>query len=508
MLRKKEISAVELTQYYLKRIKEKQSLLKSFITISGQTALKMAKRADDKLQKEIRKNHGINGSNGNRANHKNLLMGIPIAIKDNILVQGIRNTCASRILNNFIAPYNATVVQKLIDQGCVIVGKTNMDEFAMGSSNENSAYGPVLNPWDDSRSPGGSSGGSASAVAARLVPLALGSDTGGSVRQPASFCGVMGLKPTYGRVSRFGLTAFSSSLEQIGPIACQSEGIALLLQTIAGGDQNDSTSLFKNTPDYLSEMKKTISGMTIGYLEEFYSKDNDPEVSDTIEDAVKTFIKLGCKVKKVSLPNIKYAIPVYYMIASAEASSNLARFDGVNYGVRSSSFANGNINMSNDKNMSNNERGRQSLDELYEYTRQENMGKEVKRRILLGTFGLRAGYYKSYYGKADNIRTRLCEDYKKILKEVDLIVGPTAPTTAFSLGEKVNDPLKMYLSDIYTTLANLVGAPAISLPCGFDSKGLPIGMQLMSGHFKETQLLRGAFHYERATEWINRYPSI
>ena len=505
MLRNKEISAVELTQFYLKRIKEKQPLLKSFITISGNTALRMAKRADDKLHKEIRDNEI---HKGNRANHRNLLLGIPLAIKDNILVKGIRNTCASRILNNFVAPYNATVVQKLIDQGCVILGKTNMDEFAMGSSNENSAYGPALNPWDNLRSPGGSSGGSASAVAARLVPLALGSDTGGSVRQPASFCGVMGLKPTYGRVSRFGLTAFSSSLEQIGPIACKSEDVAILLQALVGGDKNDSTSLFENIPDYLSEMKKIIQGMTIGYLEEFYSQDNDPEVAGAIDDAIKTFVKLGCKVKKISLPNIKYAIPVYYMIASAEASSNLARFDGVNYGVRSTSFTKGNKKFSSDKKMSNNERGRQSLDELYEYTRQENMGAEVKRRILLGTFGLRAGYYKSYYGKANSIRTKLCDDYKRMLKEVDLIISPTAPTTAFSLREKVHDPLKMYLSDIYTTLANLVGAPAISLPCGFDSKGLPIGMQLMSGHFMESQLLRGAFHYEQATGWADRYPSV
>jgi len=404
------------------------------------------------------------------------LAGVPVAIKDVMVTRDVRTTAGSKILDNFIPPYDCTAVARLEAAGAVILGKLNCDEFAMGSSTENSAYHPVHNPRDKSRVPGGSSGGSAAAVAAEMAVATLGSDTGGSIRQPASFCGVVGLKPTYGRVSRYGLIAFASSLDHIGPFAKTVKEVALVLRTIAGRDPMDSTSADAPVPDYVTELEKPVKGLKIGVAKEYFGGGLDPEVRAAVETAIEKLAELGCEVVPVSLPHTEYAIPAYYVVATAEASSNLARFDGVRYGFRAKS---------------------NSLSEMYRLTRDGGFGMEVKRRIMLGTYALSAGYYDAYYLKAQKVRTLLTRDFDEAFKKVDVIAAPTCPTPAFKLGEKVDDPLAMYLADIYTVTANLAGIPGISIPCGENHEKLPIGLQLLARHFDEAPLLRVAHAYEQ-----------
>jgi len=404
------------------------------------------------------------------------LAGVPVAIKDVMVTRDVRTTAGSKILDNFIPPYDCTAVARLEAAGAVILGKLNCDEFAMGSSTENSAYHPVHNPRDKSRVPGGSSGGSAAAVAAEMAVATLGSDTGGSIRQPASFCGVVGLKPTYGRVSRYGLIAFASSLDHIGPFAKTVKEVALVLRTIAGRDPMDSTSADAPVPDYVTELEKPVKGLKIGVAKEYFGGGLDPEVRAAVETAIEKLAELGCEVVPVSLPHTEYAIPAYYVVATAEASSNLARFDGVRYGFRAKS---------------------NSLSEMYRLTRDGGFGMEVKRRIMLGTYALSAGYYDAYYLKAQKVRTLLTRDFDEAFKKVDVIAAPTCPTPAFKLGEKVDDPLAMYLADLYTVTANLAGIPGISIPCGENHEKLPIGLQLLARHFDEAPLLRVAHAYEQ-----------
>jgi len=406
------------------------------------------------------------------------LAGVPVAIKDVMVTSGVRNTAGSKILDNFIPPYDCTAVARLEAAGAVILGKLNCDEFAMGSSNENSAYQPVHNPRDKSRVPGGSSGGSAAAVAAGMAVATLGSDTGGSIRQPASFCGVVGLKPTYGRVSRYGLIAFASSLDHIGPFAKTVKEVAQVLGTIAGRDPMDATSAEMPVPDYVAELEKPVKGLKIGVAKEYFGSGLDPEVRAAVEAAIQKLAELGCEVVPVSLPHTEYAIPTYYIVATAEASSNLARYDGVRYGFRAKA---------------------NNLSEMYRLTRDGGFGMEVKRRIMLGTYALSAGYYDAYYLKAQKVRTLLTRDFDEAFEKVDVIAAPTCPTPAFKLGEKVNDPLAMYLADIYTVTANLAGIPGISIPCGENHEKLPIGLQLFARHFDEARLLRVAHAYERAS---------
>ena len=416
------------------------------------------------------------------------LWGVPVLIKDNICVEGVPTTCASKILAGFRPPYSATVVERLENAGAILLGMANMDEFAFGSSCEYSCYGPTRNPWDPTRVPGGSSGGSAAAVAAAMAPVALGSDTGGSIRQPASFCGVVGMKPTYGRISRYGLIAFASSLDQIGPITRTVTDCAALLQAIAGFDPRDSTSGDLPVPDYPKLLEKPVKGLRCGVPKEYFIGGLDPEIKESIEAALDQLRKLGVSVTEVSLPHTEYAIPTYYIVATAEASSNLARFDGVQYGHRSS-------------------QGR-SLLEMYTRTREEGFGSEAKRRIILGTFVLSSGYYEAYYGHALKVRTLIRRDFEQAFQKVDFLVTPTSPTPAFRLGEKMEDPLTMYLSDIYTISANLGGVPALSLPCGFTRSGLPIGMQLIGKPFAEETLLQAAYAYEQAAGWHQRQPKL
>lgn len=422
------------------------------------------------------------------------LAGIPIAIKDNICIENLETTCSSNILKGFVAPYNATVIERLENEGALIIGKTNMDEFAFGSSTENSCFGPTLNPWDLERVSGGSSGGSAASVSSNQACLALGSDTGGSIRQPASFCGVVGMKPTYGRVSRYGLIAFASSLDQIGPFAKDVSDLALLLSVISGYDKKDSTSVKADVPDYSKALTNNVKGMRIGIPREYFSVGSvshqsaiQPEVKLAIEQAKKVFEDLGANVKEVSLPHTKYAVAVYYIVATAEASSNLARYDGVQYGHR----AKANTSLS----------GSNNIIDMYKRTREEGFGPEAKRRIILGTFVLSSGYYEAYYLRASKVRTLIREDFSRAFQECDLLIAPVSPTTAFRVGERMDDPLKMYLSDIYTISANLAGIPALSLPCGFDSKGLPIGLQILGKALDEETILRAAFSYEQNTTW-------
>jgi len=417
-----------------------------------------------------------------------LLWGVPVVVKDNICVQGIPITCASKILAGFRPPYNATVVEKLKAAGAILLGISNMDEFAFGSSCEHSCYGPTKNPWDFSRVPGGSSGGSAAATAAAFTPLALGSDTGGSIRQPASFCGVVGLKPTYGRVSRYGLIAFASSLDQIGPFAKNVADAARLLQVIAGFDPRDSTSGNVPVPDYLQEMQRGAKGLRLGVPKECFGRGVDPEVNAALQASLEQCRKLGMIVKEISLPGTEYAIPTYYIVATAEASSNLARFDGVQYGYRSARS--------------------QSILEMYNATRGEGFGAEVKRRIILGTFVLSSGYYDTYYGHALKVRTLIKNDFDRAFQEVDCVITPTAPTPPFRLGEKLEDPLTMYLSDIFTISVNMAGLPGVSIPCGFTKSGLPIGMQWIGRPFEEPVLFRGAHAYEQASGWHARSPQL
>lgn len=467
-LRSGEFSSVELTRNFLDRITQHQNL-NAFITVTADQALAQAEAADKKLAA---------GSTG-------LMTGIPIAQKDIFCTDGVKTSCGSKMLDNFIAPYDATVVTKFNDAGAVMLGKLNMDEFAMGSSNETSFYGPVLNPWDTNAVPGGSSGGSAAAVAARLVPGVTGTDTGGSIRQPAALCGITGLKPTYGRVSRYGMIAYASSLDQGGPMTRTAEDAAILLQTMAGFDEKDSTSVDKPVPDYLASIAQKLDGLTIGLPKEFFGEGLDAGIAAIIESAVDEYRRLGATVKEVSMPNLKYAIPAYYIIAPAECSANLSRFDGVRFGYRCENPA--------------------DLTDLYTRSRGEGFGKEVKRRILIGTYALSAGYYDAYYLKAQKVRRLISEDFKKALSDVDVIMGPVTPSTAFGLGEKTGDPIQMYLSDIYTIAINLAGLPAISIPAGF-LNAMPVGLQIIGQYFAEDRLLNVAHQYQQVTDWHQRSP--
>jgi aspartyl-tRNA(Asn)/glutamyl-tRNA(Gln) amidotransferase subunit A len=426
------------------------------------------------------------------------LAGIPVAIKDVLCVEGEPTTCGSRMLGNFRPPYDATVIARLRAAGAILYGKTNMDEFAMGSSTENSAYGPTLNPWDESRVPGGSSGGSAAAVAAGLAPLALGSDTGGSIRQPAAMCGVVGLKPTYGRVSRYGLIAFASSLDQVGPFARDLADTALLLGVIVGRDPNDSTSVDQPVADYLATLEKPPESLRIGVVSEFFGAGLDPDVASVIQEAIRVYEKAGAAIKQVSLPHSKYGIPAYYIVASAECSSNLARYDGTTYGHRATDFA--------PKYPS--EESLPPMVRMMMASRAEGFGAEVKRRIMLGTFALSAGYADQYYNKALQVRRKIRGDFDAAFQEVDVLLGPTSPTPAFKLGERTADPLAMYLSDIYTITANLAGIPGISFPCGLTKENLPVGLQLLAAPFAEEKLLRTARVFERATDWHLKRPGL
>ncbi len=418
---------------------------------------------------------------------KGPLAGIPISVKDNICTHGWETTCASKILKGYVPPYDATVIRKLKEAGAVIAGKCNMDEFAFGSSNESSSFGPVYNPWDLSRVPGGSSGGSAAAVSADLAFATLGSDTGGSIRQPASFCGIVGLKPTYGRVSRYGLIAFGSSLDQIGPLTKNVEDSALMMNVLAGHDPSDSTSADLPVPDYTKSLTKNVKGLKIGIPKEYFLKGLDPEVEKVVRNAAKVYQDLGAEVIEVSLPHTPYAVHVYYVVATAEASSNLGRFDGVEYGFRAESS---------------------NLTDMYVETRSLGFGAEAKRRILLGTFVLSSGYYDAYYLRGLKVRTLLKKDFENAFSKVDLILSPTAPTPAFKLGEKTSDPISMYLSDIYTISANLAGIPAMSLPGGFSTSGLPIGIQLMAKPFAEETIFRAAYTFEQSTDFHKKKPKL
>jgi aspartyl-tRNA(Asn)/glutamyl-tRNA(Gln) amidotransferase subunit A len=466
-----EISALELTEAVLERILAVDNDVKAYLTLTPEEALAQARVADERRV----------------AGEDVPLLGIPLAIKDVLCTQGITTTAGSRILESFIPPYDGTAVARLKAAGAVILGKTNTDEFAMGSSTENSAFFTTRNPWDLERVPGGSSGGSAAAVAADECLGALGTDTGGSVRQPAGLCGVVGLKPTYGRVSRYGLIAFASSLDQIGVLTKDVTDAALLLGVIAGHDPRDSTSMDVPVPDYASKLDGELAGMRVGVPQEYFVEGMQPEVEAAVRVAVDMLVELGAQVREVSLPHTDYALPVYYLIAPAEASANLARYDGVRYTMRAS----------ND-----------GLDEVYKVTRGQGFGSEVKRRIMLGTYALSAGYYDAYYLKAQKVRTLIKADFDATFEQVDVIVAPTSPTTAFRIGEKVDDPLQMYLTDVFTLSMNLAGTCGLSVPCGFDAAGLPIGVQVMGPAFGEEQVLRVAYAYEKATEWRKRRPSL
>ncbi|MBD1843850.1 Asp-tRNA(Asn)/Glu-tRNA(Gln) amidotransferase subunit GatA [Cyanobacteria bacterium FACHB-63] len=470
---RKERSAVEIVQESLNQIQALEPMLHSFLQVTSDRALEQAKQIDAKIAagEEI-----------------GLLAGIPIGIKDNLCTKGVPTTCASKILQNFVPPYESSVTQKLIDAGAVMVGKTNLDEFAMGGSTETSAYAKTANPWDTSRVPGGSSGGSAAAVAGGECPIALGSDTGGSIRQPASFCGIVGLKPTYGLVSRYGLVAFASSLDQIGPFARSVEDAAILLNAIAGYDPRDSTSLKVDVPDYTQFLTSDLKGKRVGVIKETFGEGLDPEVEKAVNGAIDQLKALGAEVKEISCPRFRYGIAAYYIIAPSEASANLARYDGVKYGARIEDAEN--------------------LMEMYTRTRSEGFGAEVKRRIMIGTYALSAGYYDAYYLKAQKVRTLIKQDFEAAFEQVDVLVSPTAPTTAFKLGDKSQDPLSMYLIDLMTIPVNLAGLPGMSVPCGFDSQGLPIGLQIIGNVLREDQVFQVASAYERSTDWHTRIPKL
>jgi aspartyl-tRNA(Asn)/glutamyl-tRNA(Gln) amidotransferase subunit A len=464
-----EISSVELTQHYLDRIKAHNDNLNAFITVTEENALEQARAADKMLADKT----------------AGPLTGIPLAHKDIFCTKGVRTSCASKMLDKFIAPYNATVVEKINASGMVILGKTNMDEFAMGSSNETSYYGPVKNPWDTGRVPGGSSGGSAAAIAARLAPIATGTDTGGSIRQPSSLCNLTGLKPTYGRISRYGMIAFASSLDQAGPMANSAEDAAWLLNVMAGFDERDSTSVDREVPDYTATLNDSLDGLTIGLPKEYFGEGLDPKVAATVEAAIKTYESLGATIKEITLPNTGLAVPTYYVVAPAECSSNLSRMDGVRFGHRAD----------NPKDL---------LD-LYTRSRGEGFGDEVKRRIMIGTYALSAGYYDAYYLKAQQCRRLISDDFQRAFEEVDVIMGPTAPNPAFRFGEKTDDPVAMYLEDIYTINTNLAGLPGMSIPAGFVD-GLPVGLQIIGNYFDEARLLNVAHRYQQETDWHKRIP--
>ena len=469
MLAAKAVSSVELTRHFLDRIRAHDGDLNSFISVTEEQALEQAKAADARIA----------------AGNANPLTGVPMAHKDIFCTQGIKTSCGSKMLDNFQAPYNATVVEKLNDAGVVCLGKTNMDEFAMGSSNETSFYGAVKNPWAEDHVPGGSSGGSAAAVAARLAPAATGTDTGGSIRQPASLCGITGLKPTYGRVSRWGMIAFASSLDQGGPMTQSVEDAALMLQAMAGFDPKDSTSIDEPVPDYQAALSGDISGLKIGLPKEFFQEGLSDAVRTVIDTAIKHYESMGATIREVSLPNAALAVPAYYVIAPAEASSNLSRYDGVRFGYRCESP--------------------EDLTDLYERSRSEGFGEEVKRRIMVGTYALSAGYYDAYYLKAQKVRRLIKNDYDNAFRDVDVIMGPTAPTAGFRLGEKSDDPVSMYLSDIYTIAVNLAGLPALTLPAGFAGQ-LPVGLQIIGRHFDEARLLNVGHRFQLETDWHRQLP--
>ncbi len=471
-LKKREVSSAEITRSVFERISKVEDRVHSYITLLRDSALEQAEAADRRIRE------------GNAAP----LTGIPIALKDILCTQGVKTTCGSRILHNFVPPYDATVTRKLREAGAVFLGKTNMDEFAMGSSTETSYFGITRNPWDLERIPGGSSGGSATAVAADECIASLGSDTGGSIRQPAALCGTVGLKPTYGRISRFGLIAFASSLDQIGPFTKDVEDCAVMLNAIAGYDPNDSTSVPVDVPDYLSFIGKEIKGWKVGIPREYFIEGIDPEISKAVDRAIRTVRELGAEPVDISLPHTDYSVAVYYVIAPAEASSNLARYDGVKYGYRA-------------------ENARDLLD-MYKKTRSEGFGAEVKRRIMIGTYALSSGYYDAYYKKASQVRTLIKRDFEEAFRKCDVILTPTSPTLAFKIGEKMDDPLQMYLSDIFTISTNLAGIPGISVPCGFSASGLPIGVQFLAGHFEEGKLLQIASAYEKAAGLEKRRPEL
>lgn len=474
-LQKGEVSSVELTRMYLDRIAALEPKVRAFLYLDPETALRRAEEAD-------RLRHAADDPASLPP-----LLGVPMAVKDVLTVQGMPCTCGSRILEGFVPPYNATAVQRLLDAGAIILGKTNTDEFAMGSSTENSAYGPTHNPWDLDRVPGGSSGGSAAAVAARMVPAALGTDTGGSVRQPAAFCGVTGFKPTYGRISRYGLVAYGSSLDTVGTLTLTAEDAALLFSIMAGHDPKDATSMDVPVPDITLPPEPDLRGLRIGVPKEYFIAGMHPTVEQRVREAIAHLEGLGAEVREISLPHTPYAVPVYYIIAPSEASANLARYDGIRYGPRLKG---------------------ETMWDVFFKTRGRLFGPEVKRRIMLGTYALSAGYYEAYYAKAQKVRTLFRRDFERAFREVDVIAAPVAPGTAFRLGEKTQDPLSMYLEDIFTLPANLAGVPGIAFPVGFDENGLPVGMQLMAPPFEEPRLFRIAHAYQQTTDWHTRVPPI
>lgn len=464
-----EFTSQDVTQAYLDRIEQLDGKVNSYITVCKEQAMAAAKAADEQIA----------------AGTAGPLTGIPIAQKDIFCTNGVKTTCASKMLDNFIAPYDSTVVANMNAAGMVMLGKTNMDEFAMGSSNETSYYGAVKNPWDLDAVPGGSSGGSAAVVAGRLAPAATGTDTGGSIRQPAALCGITGLKPTYGRVSRFGMIAFASSLDQAGPMARTAEDCAMLLQVMAGFDEKDSTSVDQPVPDYSEGLNNDLSGLKIGLPKEYFGEGLDSEVAKAVDAAIEAYKKLGAEVVEISLPNTGLSIPAYYVVAPAEASSNLSRFDGVRFGHRCEDP--------------------KDLTDFYKRSRAEGFGPEVQRRILIGTYALSAGYYDAYYLKAQKVRHLISDDFKQAFEKVDVIMGPTSPTAAFNIGEKVDDPVTMYLNDAYTIATNLAGLPGMSVPCGF-AGNRPVGLQIIGNYFDEARLLNVAHKYQQSTDWHNQAP--
>lgn len=469
-LKNKELTITEITQAYVDRINEKEKDVEAFVTTLTDEALAQAKDVQAKVESgEI----------------KGELAGIPIGIKDNLCTKGIRTTCSSRMLENFIAPYNATIVEKVNNENMINLGKLNMDEFAMGSSTETSYFKKTKNPWNLNKVPGGSSGGSAAAVAANLVPWALGSDTGGSIRQPASLCGIVGLKPTYGLVSRYGLVAFASSLDQIGPMTKDVKDAALLLNVISGHDEKDTTSAEIEKKDYTKCLKNDVKGLKIGVPKEYFGEGINPEVKAKVEEAIEKYKELGAEIEEFSLDIADYSLATYYIIAPAEASSNLGRFDGIRYGYRTPNYTN--------------------LKELFKNSRSEGFGSEVKRRIILGTYVLSSGYYDAYYKKAQQVRTLVKQEFKKAFEKYDVILTPTSPIVAFDIGTKSSNPMEMYLSDICTVPVNIAGVPAISIPCGVDSNNMPIGMQLIGNYFDEETILNAAYTYEQATNFKSKY---
>ena len=470
-LHSKKISSVELTQLYLGRIATLNPELNAYITVNEEMSLAQARAADALLAR----------------GQAPVLAGIPIAQKDIFCAKGWRTTCGSKMLHNFIAPYDAHVIEQFNRAGAVNLGKTNMDEFAMGSSNETSHFGAVKNPWKRDAVPGGSSGGTAAAVAARLCAAATGTDTGGSIRQPAALCGISGIKPTYGVVSRYGMIAFASSLDQAGPMARSAEDLALMLNVMAGFDERDSTSLQRAKEDYARDLDKPLKGLRIGLPKEFFAEGLSSDVAQAVDAAIAQYKKLGAELLDISLPNSRLSIPVYYVLAPAEASSNLSRFDGVRYGYRAPEYSN--------------------LADMYEKSRAQGFGEEVKRRIMIGTYVLSHGYYDAYYLQAQKIRRLIAQDFVEAFKQCDVIMGPTTPTTAFNLGEKGNDPVQMYLSDIYTIAVNLAGLPGMSIPCGFGSNNMPVGLQIIGNYFEEARMLNVAHQYQLATDWHTQTPN-